>query len=170
MIITGIDPGCTGAIVNILPDHSLEWVRFKDTESFTKSCWQIRGFLQRLDPQETEIYIEKVHSRGGQGAKSIFTFGNVFGQIQGMLKQEGLFPFNLVTPQDWQETLGLTNITGKATFKNEAAKKSERKKLYLEHAKKLFPKYKDQITLDLADAILIAEYGYRIQMRKEYDV
>lgn len=168
MIITGIDPGACGAIVSILPDHSLEWVRFRDTDQFNKSCYQLKEFFERLHT-DGAIYLEKVHSMPGQGVSSVFTFGRMVGVVEGMMKQEGL-QYNLVQPQEWQRHLRLETIVGKATFKNAAAKKLARKKAYLEVAKKLFPKYAKDITLDIADAILIAEYGYRKAMENEYDV
>ncbi len=167
MIIFGIDPGQTGALVAILPDHSLEWIRFKNTENFSNSCIMLRLFIERFAPSKPEIYLEHVHSRPSQGAQSIFTFGRVAGFIEGMLAQEGLYSHTLVEPSTWQQKLGLLNVVGKETFKNADAKKRARKKAYMEHAKKLFPKYRDQITLDLADAILIAEYGYRKELQKE---
>lgn len=171
MIITGIDPGACGAIVSILPDHSLEWVRFRDTDQFNKSCYQVKEFLERISLLATDgqVYLEKVHSMPGQGVSSVFTFGRMAGIIEGMMKQEGL-QYNLVQPQEWQRFLKLENIVGKTTFKNAAAKKLARKKAYLEVAKKLFPKYAKDITLDIADAVLIAEYGYRKAVENEYDV
>lgn len=168
MIITGIDPGACGAIVSILEDHSLEWVRFRDFDQFNLSCFQLQEFFERLTNDGT-IYLEKVHSMPGQGVSSVFTFGRMVGVVEGMMKQERL-RYSLVSPQEWQNYLGLGNITGKSTFKNAAAKKLARKKAYLEIAKKLFPKYAKDITLDIADAILIAEYGYRKQKELEYDV
>jgi crossover junction endodeoxyribonuclease RuvC len=168
MIYVGVDPGNSGAIVRINEDHGLEWFRFSDTESFSTSCVLLREFIERIPPDST-IYVEKVHSMPGQGVVSVFSFGNALGHICGMLKQEGL-RYKTVQPQEWQAKLGLTNATGKETFKNAAAKKSARKKIYQEFAKKLFPKYKNNISLDLADAVLIAEYAYRQSMKEEYDV
>jgi hypothetical protein len=168
MKIIGIDPGASGAIVAILPDHSLEWYQFKDTKSFSTSCPLLKEFIEELHFSD-RIYLEHVHSRPGQGAISVFSFGRNLGVIEGMLKQEGLF-YTLVSPQRWINDLGLQNVVGKEAFKNADAKKSARKKAYVEHAKKLFPKYKNQITADLADAILIAEYGYRLSLKEEYDV
>lgn len=165
MKIVGIDPGASGAIVAILPGHSLEWYQFKYTESFSTSCPLLREFIEGLHFTD-KIFLEKVHSMPGQGAVSVFSFGRNLGVIEGMLKQAGMY-YSLVTPQDWQQTLGLANITGKESFKNAAAKKTARKKAYQVHAKKLFPKYANLITLDLADAILIAEYGYRKELQKE---
>jgi crossover junction endodeoxyribonuclease RuvC len=166
--IIGIDPGASGAIVAIYADHSLAWAKFKNTNNFTTSCFEIRQFIKDNTKYQTETYLEKVHSMPGQGVTSVFSFGRSVGIIEGMLKQENV-SYNLILPQVWQQELGLANITGKETFKNAAAKKAARKQAYLETAKKLFPNYKNQITLDLADAILIAEYGYR-QSLKEYEV
>lgn len=169
MIYVGIDPGNNGAIVRINEDHSLEWFRFSDTERFDTQCQLLREFIERIALVPNKIVIEEVHSMPGDGGVSIFSFGNARGHIHGMLKQEGL-RFTKVQPQAWQKALGLVGITGKTTFKNAAAKKSARKKAYQEHAKKLFPKYAKNMSLDLADATLIAEYSYRKAMEEEYDV
>lgn len=168
MIIVGIDPGATGAIVSINNSHDLEWYRFKDTDGFSISCILLKEFIENIQRDTNIIYLEKVHSMPGEGVTSVFTFGRSVGVIEGMLKQESL-KYHNVLPQDWQRELGLVGIAGKNTFKNAAAKKTFRKKAYLEYAKKLFPKYANQITIDLADAILIAEFGYRKEL-KNYDV
>jgi crossover junction endodeoxyribonuclease RuvC len=48
--------------------------------------------------------IEKVGAMPGQGVSSTFTFGNGYGQLQGLLTGLGI-PFELVTPQAWKKLI-----------------------------------------------------------------
>jgi crossover junction endodeoxyribonuclease RuvC len=149
MIYVGIDPGATGAI-SVITDAGLTVYRFKMTEKFTKDVHIVRGFLESLfflDDKDMIVYLEKVHSMPGQGVTSVFTFGQMVGIIQGMLKQAGL-KYKEVTPQDWQRKLA-----PELASKDKALRKRE----YQYKAQKLFPN--NTITLDAADSVLIAYYA-----------
>jgi hypothetical protein len=152
MRIIGIDPGKTGALVTIRKDRSLEILAFKKTEELTK---QVLSITQELGWADT-IYLENVHSFPGQGVSATFTFGVNVGRIQGLIISQNQ-TWESITPMLWQKTLGLTGPYPTKVL---------RKQAHVKKAKELFPDYKDIITLDTADAILIAEYGYRKEMQK----
>jgi hypothetical protein len=152
MRVIGIDPGKTGALVTICEDRSLEILPFKKTEDLTKRVEPIINEIYLAG----DIYLENVHSFPGQGVSATFTFGVNVGRIQGLIVSQNQ-TWESVTPMLWQKTLGLTGPYPTKVL---------RKQAHVKKAKELFPDYKDIITLDTADAILIAEYGYRKEMQK----
>jgi hypothetical protein len=152
MRIVGIDPGKTGALVTIYNDRSLEILPFKKTDDLTKAVAIIMCEIALAE----KIYLENVHAFPGQGVSATFTFGVNVGRIQGLIISQNQ-TWESVTPTLWQKTLGLTGPYPTKVL---------RKQAHVKKAKELFPDYKDLITLDTADAILIAEYGYRKEMQK----
>lgn len=143
MNFVGIDPGATGGISVITPSRRLLVYPFKDkTESEIASC------LQQCTFDPCTVYIEKVHSMPGQGVVSMFKFGQNLGFLRGCLVT-GKVPFFDVTPQQWQKGLGL----GK-----KYPTRDERKRAMQQQAQQWFPG--TTINRDVADSVLIAEYGY----------
>jgi crossover junction endodeoxyribonuclease RuvC len=86
-----------------------------------------------------------------QGVTSMFTFGKHFGYvIMALVALE--FPFDFVTPQQWQKELGVLSRGQKLST-------TEKKRLHRDKAWRLFPKSKP--THFTADALLIAEFCRR---------
>jgi hypothetical protein len=83
---------------------------------------------------------------GTMGAKSSFTFGRGYGNLEMALIAAGI-PFERVRPQKWQQSMGCLTKGDKNVSKRKA--------------QELFPALK--LTHATSDAILIAEYGRRIQ-------
>lgn len=124
--------------------------------------------LYRLVADVTEgadaIYLEAVQASPPQnqekgkprrsGAKSMFEFGRSLGQLEMALAASGAV-VEMVTPRKWQTEFGIYGM-GKMT---QTAKKNIHKDL----AQELFPDIKMTITHAIADALLIAEYGRRVQ-------
>lgn len=143
--VIGIDPGKSGAAVLITLNRKIHILRFQN-----KTKEQIRNqFFEWTLWYQIEGFVEQVHHISGGGGTSAFTFG--------MARQfaEDCFLFNhidyqSVAPQVWQRSFKL----GKAMLSTKV-----RKHAHLDKAKELFPDLK--ITLDLADALLIAQYGYQ---------
>lgn len=158
MRVIGIDPGKTGALATIFrwelepKTRVLDVYPFKPTDGLTKHTNIISEVIGFHDP----TYLENVHAFPGQGVSATFTFGEQVGMVKGMLVAKGK-SWESVTPMLWQKTLGLTGPYPTKVL---------RKQAHVKKAKELFPDYKDIITLDTADAILIAEYGYRKEMQK----
>lgn len=151
----GIDPGKTGCLVALSKDGIEAILPFEKTDGLVKNM----DLIIDACGWGYDMFLENVHAFTGQGAKSIFTFGNVTGRIEGIMisKKQA---WTTVLPQAWQKELGLTGPY---------ATKVLRKQAHVKMAKRLFPAWAKEITLDTADAILIAEYGYRkMKQEKEF--
>ena len=143
-MILGIDPGLDGGIA-ILNGSSIELLETIPTE--TKG-----GFIKRqVDAQKLSnilrvypdliCYLEGVSSRPGQGVASVFSFGDTYGAIRGVLGALNI-PTYTVIPSRWKKEL-------KISSKDDS----------LEAAFALFNvkfKKKDH---NIAEALLIAHYG-----------
>jgi len=88
--------------------------------------------------------VERVHAFPGAGVTGMFTFGNFYGFLRGILTASGI-PHEFVQPEKWQKAMGCLTRGDKNVSK--AA------------AQRLFPKIK--ITHAMADSLLIAEYCRR---------
>ena len=153
-IIIGIDPGLQGGIAAIQGTALLFVEKMPVINIASKRCIdgkKIAEYLKPLDKKNTKIYIERVHSFPNQGVTSMFTFGEGFGKILGVL--EALeFEYEEILPKTWQKTI---YANYEEPDKNTGA----------EIAKKLFPeanfqpgkmmKYHNGMT----DALMIALYG-----------
>ena len=143
-MILGIDPGLDGGIA-ILNGSEIELLETIPTE--TKG-----GFIKRqVDAQKLSnilrvypdliCYIEGVSSRPGQGVASVFSFGDTYGAIRGVLGALNI-PTYTVIPSRWKKEL-------KISSKDDS----------LKAAFDLFNvpfKKKDH---NIAEALLIAHYG-----------
>lgn len=111
-----------------------------------------------------QVYAEKVQPRPSQSLKGVVTSCVNYGILKAVLYLGG-YNHVWVTPQEWQKELGLNRrwkrpdgMTDEQYF---SWKYRERKKLHKVEAKRLFPALK--VTLENADALLIAEYGRRVE-------
>lgn len=143
MTYIGIDPGKSGAIAII---------RDNEVEMYTYGEETYRDVLKKYSSLgNTFCILEKVHAMPHQGVTSMFSFGENFGFIQGLLWANGI-PYELVTPQKWKKEFGCT------TDKNTS----------IAVAKRLYPnvsfKRTERCTTDsdgMAEALLMATYGMR---------
>jgi len=157
----GIDPGKSGGIAWVF--SGTDAVVLAPLGSLTdKDVWDcLKGSAKILGPNLVNrvnrpgfVCIERV---GGfiQGSKlpgsAMFNFGKSAGILEGLVIALGA-PYELVTPQKWQRTLGIP-----ARKPNES--KSKYKNRLKARAQQLFPS--QNITLATADALLIAEYCRR---------
>lgn len=140
--IIGIDPGQAGGIAFIDAECKVWAHKMPETDGDIVDLFsEVKG--------RTFCFIEKVHSMPGQGVASTFKFGRGFGFLVGVIMSHGL-PFEYVTPQAWQKSLGCLSGGDKNITKSKA--------------QGLFPELK--ITHALADALLIAEYGRRLMLAR----
>lgn len=155
----GIDPGATGALSVVYTKdnvpHSFYTIEFKHSG--------IDGYINTLKDilakyPIKKVLVEKVHAMPGQGVTSMFSFGQRYGELLGMLKTLGL-GYELVTPQMWMKEIGC--LAPKST-------KAERKKAISEKIIAMYPDtgdlirgpksgYKDGV----ADAFGLAHYAYK---------
>jgi hypothetical protein len=144
-MIIGIDPGASGAMAfinsagclfKIIPFKNVEW-------------YQVNIAIPLIKGKYT-AFIEAVSAMPRDAAHNAFTFGENTGIIKGILIANGI-EFTEVYSQKWQRHFGLG-----AKFESKQARKNAQKA----KAQELFPSIK--VTLDIADALLIAKYGYDI--------
>lgn len=144
--IIGIDVGKNGGIAWIT-DGKPCVEKMPDTlQDLWELIHDIKYRFFRGEDIEFKAYIEAVHSSPQMGVKSAFTFGQGYGNLEMALTAAGI-PFERVSPQKWQKALGCLTKGDK----NVSKRKSQ----------ELFPGLK--ITHATADALLIAEYGRRIE-------
>lgn len=139
-MIMGIDPGVCGAAA-ILDETDVRAVRpFTKVTEAEMIDWLVdcRAYIKKA-------YIEDVHAIRGASAKSTSTFMDNRGWWRGVLMSFKI-PFERVRPIVWQTALRCKSKSDKNVTKK--------------RAQELFPKL--NITHATADAILIAEYGVRM--------
>jgi len=135
MIIIGIDPGLSGGIG--FNDGNTGWAYpMPETER------DIYDLLADHKAYSPKAFIELVHAMPGQGVSSMFKFGQHYGMLRAFLIALQI-PFETVTPQKWQKTLGCLTKGDKNVSKRKA--------------QELFPDIK--VNHKIADALLIAYYG-----------
>lgn len=95
----GIDPGKTGAVALIHQDGQLaeDWPGDAAGAADLLTSWRLEYSIELAA-------LESVHAMPGQGVKSMFTFGQNFGQWQGLLAAFAI-PHLQPRPQDWQRGL-----------------------------------------------------------------
>lgn len=160
----GIDPGQSGGIACITEERELVFaVKMPSNE---------RDIYKEIQGKIYFCLIEKVHAMPKQGVSSTFKFGMGYGGLRMALIGNEV-PFDEVTPQKWQKGLSipkriphdktmLVKITkGKNKGKMREKKyggetDSQWKNRLKSKAQQLFPSFR--VTLETADALLIAEY------------
>ena len=148
-MILGIDPGLDGGLAIISGSSTSSHIELLETVP-TESK---NGFIKRqVDAQKLSnilrvypisvCYLERVASRPGQGVGSVFSFGDTFGTIRGVLGALNI-PTYMVSPQKWKKDLKIST-----------------KEDSLKAIKELYPllkmRKKDH---NIAEALLLALYG-----------
>ena len=144
MHFIGIDPGVSGAMSILHPNGSVECIPF-DKANYMNA-------LAALPAGEAFCILEKVGAMPHQGVTSMFTFGQNFGWIEGILDCLGI-PYQLVLPRGWKKTFSVT-----------ADKNSS-----ITVAQRLFPRVDLRRTErsrkpddNIAESLLMAMYGKRL--------
>lgn len=155
ILYVGSDPGSTGAAAVLREDG-----RIYSVCRYAKATLpEIADYFRDLSTPENllQVMTEQVASRPGQGVRSMFTFGRNMGHIEGILTALQI-PYDMVTPQVWQRRLGIP-----AKSKTET-KDQHKKKIRQFAQQRRWPRY--NITADIADALLIADYCRRLDQGK----
>lgn len=142
LTVIGIDPGASGGFAVIGPDGTYA-TKFPETESDTVTELKMVTLLD----SSCVAYLEEVHAMPKQGVVSVFKFGQSYGFLRGVLAGLNVRR-SFVRPQVWQKALGCMSKGDKNVTKR--------------RAQELFPSLK--ITHATADALLIAEYGRRLEL------
>lgn len=148
--VIGIDPGKGGgmAVIDIESHDVMESVPMPPTLA------DISDFVER-HRDAVCAYIEIVHSMPKQGVSSTFTFGQYYGYVQMAVAAHKIRCVD-VLPTKWQQSLGVKLKKGESY--------AEHKRRLKGKAQQLFPK--EKVTLSVADALLIAEYGREQEVGK----
>lgn len=144
MMYVGVDPGKKGAFA-IISDDGKAHVDIWDEERFIY-C------MKRVSDRRVVAAVEKVGAMPGQGVTSMFSFGQSYGFIMGVLRALGI-SYQLVPPAVWKREFGLLRADKQAS---------------IETCKQLFPGVSllpgEQCRKDsdgMAEALLIALYAQR---------
>lgn len=142
MIYIGIDPGKDGALAQIGPE-GIAVVPY-DPETYAHIL-TLAGSANGC-----VACLEHVGAMPGQGVTSMFSFGENFGFIQGLLTACGV-PYQLVRPQRWKKEFGISG-------KNESI--AVCKRLFPEVSLRRNARCKNDHD-GMAEALLMAEYARR---------
>lgn len=148
----GIDPGVSGgiAIMNtgIIEMHSFRDMTLQDTVALFD-----RLFGSPTRNATLRVMLERVHAMPShiRGCMTSWILCESFMMIKTLLTVHEV-PWEMVLPEKWQMEIGVRIKKSKV--------KVDKKKINREKAQALFPRLAG-ITLDTADAVLIAEYARR---------
>lgn len=153
--VIGIDPGKNGGIAVLSGDGFVEDVckmpcTPRDLYDY------LRGIFARYDGALV-CYMEDVgHGMPGQSSKATATFARHCGHLEMALLSLGI-SVNTITPNKWMKAyqLGKSSDYTKTEWKNRLRSK----------AQQLFPSLGSRLTLSTSDALLIAEYGRKEEVR-----
>ena len=116
MLYIGIDPGKKGAWAEIGVGEGGQIVHVTpwDAEQFVAT---MRGVGKQIQDHGMKALacVEKVGARPGQGTVSMFSFGQSYGYILGVLESCGV-PYQLVVPNRWKGEFGLTGKEKRASI------------------------------------------------------
>lgn len=154
MIIIGIDPGLSGGVAllggTFLKERAVPFSTMSEIEAF---------FIELIKTEDVSLFKAFIEEPpvffpgAGGGLASQAKLHRNLGQYEGLLMGLGI-PFETVSPKKWQKGLpGLAKLKG-----------VERKRALHNLAAQRYPQLKP--TLKTCDAILIAEYGKRIEGEK----
>lgn len=143
MLFTGIDPGKKGGVC-VMEDERILLLLPLTKDNFFEAVDLSPG------PGEMIACLERVHAMPKQGSVSMFTFGEGYGWLKGVLDAEQV-RYQEVPPQTWKKEFSLNSDKNRS----------------IEVAKQLFPEVslflpggrKEQD--GLAEALLMAEYARR---------
>jgi len=146
MIYIGIDPGVAGGIAAV--SHHGAIVFAVPMPSSERDVLNVFEPLAPTDDSKTRATLERVYSSPQMGVVSAFTFGKGYGALL-MALTAARIPFDQVVPAKWQGVMGCLSRGDKNITKR--------------RAQQLFPDFK--VTHAIADALLLAEYSRRLEVR-----
>ena len=155
--VIGIDPGKNGGIAILRGDGVVT-----DVCAMPDTAHDLLQLLREYASYgDCVCYLEKVGGMPGNGASAMFSFGRGFGHIE-MCLLALCIPTTEVIPQKWQRYFG---VGGSSITKSSAVEKREHKNKLKFKCQQLFPDLGKRITLRTCDALLIAYYGLKHDVR-----
>jgi hypothetical protein len=112
-----IDPGLHGAIASIAFDKTLYKITYAKVVPFhlflpldLNNPKSLQGYITNIlckkgEDIDIHVAIEDVHAFPGQGVSSMFKFGRVHGQIEGMLSTADFDSVTYYSPSMWKKRL-----------------------------------------------------------------
>ncbi len=100
----GIDVGAKGCIV-----YTFDWENFYFID-YNKDEWRV--FLEGNKYDIKIVMLEQVHAFKKQGVTSVFTFGEKYGWIKGILEAFRI-QYKEISPMKWQKLLKVEPGSGK---------------------------------------------------------
>lgn len=159
----GIDPGAKGYIAVMYSDGTREYYSIADNDyhdiaTFLKNIKTIHG-------ENCVCCMEEIHAVFGSSAKATFSFGEIYGMLQGFLIALKI-PYHLVPPKTWQKEIWINQ--DKVSKTKDGKSKVDNKATSINAARRLFPTEDFRRTSkcknvddNKCDALLICEYGRR---------
>jgi len=142
MIYVGIDPGKSGGICVYYTTYEYAQISFHKMPDTVRGIYELlHDIFSRYSDYRIKVVLEKVHSMPGQGVASTFTFGQGYGQLQGVIAALGLQCIEVI-PNKWMKCIG-----------SMPKEKAERKKFIKDWVEK---RSGQSIPLYVADAVAIA--------------
>lgn len=171
----GIDPGSQGYIsVQYNGEFSFYSIEDNDLYQLSEIMANIRNTYSNL-----VCVMEQIHALHGSSAKSTFSFGEIYGQLQALLIANKI-PYVLVQPKTWQKEMWLNSdmvvnykktlvIDKKTKEEKEIVRKTvDTKATSINAAKRLFPNIDfrksnrcTKVDDNKVDATLMSEYARR---------
>ena len=148
----GIDPGKGGGLA-VITDETVKV--YPCPRTVEDMAMLIGMCLNDVAAYRAKVFLEKVWSFPTDGRAGSFTFGENYGQWQGILASHEIEPV-LVTPKMWQSHFEI----------KKGLKKEVRKRMLKQMAIDRCPGIK-RVTLKTCDAILIAIYGVEAHLSYE---
>lgn len=113
-LVLGIDPGLSGALAFYCAERA-QLIDVKDMPLTTSlrgkrvlNLYGLAKLIKDVAPLLRLVVIEAVHSMPYQSSVSTFTFGEVFGQTQGIIASN-MLKMIFVRPEVWKAQLGLSS-------------------------------------------------------------
>jgi len=158
MTVGAIDPGNSGAVA-VITDGKVFVIPMPMIDGHP-NIEEIANYLSLCDL----VVLEKIGNRPGQSSVATMTSGVNWGMILAMLMMKHI-PHEIVQPQTWKKEFGLNAKRGSA---KQSVK--EIKEASVARCKALYPEVSLLATPnsrvdkpDLAEAILMAEFGRRLR-------
>lgn len=118
MLYIGIDVGAKGALSYVNSSgHLYTSIKF-DLRKYIELFEDIKDFEK---PQTLIVGVEKVNAMPNQGVKSMFSFGQRLGELEGVL-QTLKIPYELIPPRVWQKSCNIKPKSKKQDIANEILK------------------------------------------------
>lgn len=167
-VYIGIDPGSKGFVAVDYGDGNHEFCAIADNDYHDIAMFLSN--VKALHEGRVVCCMEEIHAVYGSSAKATFSFGEVFGVLQGILVALGI-GYHLVPPKTWQKEIWVNKdkvYKSKVGGNGKPSMQVDNKPTSINAARRLFPDIDfrrtekcSRVDDNKCDAVLICEYGRR---------